>query len=115
MRVRREVLGDERVDRAVAATTDFSAPFQELITRYAWGTLWADDGLDRRTRSAVTLAVLAALGQESEIAMHVRAARRHGLSPEEIAQVLLHVGVYAGLPAANAAFAIAQRVLEEDP
>ena len=115
MRVRREVLGDEHVDRALAATTDFSAPFQEFITRYAWGTLWADEGLDQRTRSAVTLAVLAALGRENEITMHVRAARRHGLSPEEIAQVLLHVAVYAGVPAANAAFAVAQRVLEEDP
>lgn len=111
MRVRREVLGDAHVDRAVQATTEFTAPFQEFITRYAWGSVWTRDGLDRRTRSAITLAVLTALGREHEIEMHVRAALRNGLSAEEISEVLLHTAVYAGLPAANSAFAIAQRVI----
>jgi 4-carboxymuconolactone decarboxylase len=115
MKVRREVLGDAHVDRAVESTTEFTAPFQELITRYAWGSVWARDGLDRRTRSSITLALLAALGREGELAMHVRAARRNGLSAEEISEVLLHTAVYAGVPAANAAFAIAQRVLADEP
>jgi 4-carboxymuconolactone decarboxylase len=114
MKVRREVLGDEHVDRAIEGTTEFTAPFQELITRYAWGSVWARNGLDRGTRSAITLAVLTALGRENELAMHVRAARRNGLSAEEIGEVLLHTAVYAGAPAANAAFAIAQRVLSEE-
>ena len=114
MRVRREVLGDAHVDRALADATDFTAPWQEFITRHAWGGVWARDGLDRRTRSAITLSVLTALGRENEIAMHVRAALNHGLSQEEIAEVLIHTSVYAGVPAANAAFAIAQRVFDED-
>jgi 4-carboxymuconolactone decarboxylase len=114
MRVRREVLGDAHVDRAIENTTDFTAPFQEFITRSAWGSVWTRDGLDRRTRSAITLAVLTALGREHELAMHVRAARTNGLTPEEISEVLLHTAVYAGVPAANAAFAIAQRVLSEE-
>ena len=114
MRVRREVLGDAHVDRALADATDFTAPWQEFITRHAWGGVWTRDGLDRRTRSAITLSVLTALGRENEIAMHVRAALRHGLTQEEIAEVLIHTAVYAGVPAANAAFAIAQRVFEED-
>jgi 4-carboxymuconolactone decarboxylase len=114
MRVRREVLGDEHVDRAVEDSTDFTAPFQELITRYAWGSVWTREGLDRRTRSAITLAVLTALGREHELAVHVRAARTNGLTPEEISEVLLHTAVYAGVPASNAAFAIAQRVLAEE-
>jgi 4-carboxymuconolactone decarboxylase len=114
MAVRREVLGDEHVDRAVAGTTPFTQPFQDFITRYAWGSIWARPGLDRRTRSCITLAVLTAIRAEGEIAMHVRAARRNGLTPEEIAEVILHTGVYAGVPAANAAFAIANRTLEED-
>jgi 4-carboxymuconolactone decarboxylase len=113
MRVRREVLGDEYVDQAIERTTDLTAPFQELATRFAWGSVWAREGLDRRTRSAITLAVLATLGRDAELALHVRAARRNGLTPEEIGEVLLHTGVYAGLPAANTALAIAQRVLEE--
>jgi 4-carboxymuconolactone decarboxylase len=113
MAVRREVLGDEHVDRAVAATTPFTAPFQEFITRAAWGEVWARDGLDRRSRSMVTLAVLTALGRSEELAMHVRAARRNGLTAAEIAEVLMHTAVYAGVPAANSAFAIAQRVLDE--
>ena len=115
MRVRREVLGDEHVDRALERATDLTAPFQELITRFAWGSVWARDGLDRRTRSAITLAVLTALGREQELELHVRAARRNGLTSEEIGEVLLHTAVYAGVPAANAAYAIAQRVLDEDP
>jgi 4-carboxymuconolactone decarboxylase len=114
MRVRREVLGDEHVDRAIEGTTGFTAAFQDFITRYAWGAVWTRDGLDRRTRSCITLAVLAALGREHEIAMHVRAARTNGLTPDEISEVLLHTAVYAGVPAANAAFAIAQRVLAEE-
>lgn len=114
MAVRREVLGDAHVDRAIERTTDFSAPFQDFITRYAWGGVWTRDGLDRRTRSAVTLAALTSLGRENEIAMHVRAALRNGLTREEIAEVLLHTSVYAGVPAANAAFAIAQEVLDEE-
>ena len=113
MRIRREVLGDEHVDRAVAATTPFTGPFQDFITRYAWGSVWAREGLDRATRSAITLAVLTALGRENELAMHVRAARTNGLTADEISEVLLHTAVYAGVPAANAAYAIAQRVLAE--
>ena len=111
--VRREVLGDEHVDRAQAATTPFTAPFQELVTRYAWGEVWARPGLDRRTRSCVTLGMLVALRAEEELAMHVRAALRNGLSAAEIQEVLLHAAVYAGVPAANAAFKTAQRVLDE--
>jgi 4-carboxymuconolactone decarboxylase len=114
MKARREVLGDEHVDRAIASTTEFTAAFQDFITRYAWGSVWTRDGLDRRTRSCMTLAVLTALGREHEIAMHVRAARTNGLSQEEISEVLLHTAVYAGVPAANAAYAIAQRVLAEE-
>jgi 4-carboxymuconolactone decarboxylase len=112
-RVRREVLGDEHVDRAQAGTTPFTAPFQEFLTRYAWGDVWSRPGLDRRMRSAITLAALTATRSEGELELHVRAALRNGLTPEEIAEVLLHTAVYAGVPAANAAFAIAQRVLEE--
>ena len=114
MSVRRAALGDAHVDRAVAGTTEFNAPFQDFITRYAWGDVWARDGLDRRTRSCITLAVLTTLRAEGEIAMHVRAALRNGVSREEIAEVLLHTAVYAGLPAANSAFAIAQAVLDEE-
>jgi 4-carboxymuconolactone decarboxylase len=113
MRVRREVLGDEHVDRALDAATPFTEPFQEFITSHAWGAVWTRPGLDRRTRSAITLAVLTALGREAELALHVRAAVRNGLSEDEIGEVLLHTAVYAGVPAANAAFAIAQDVLKE--
>lgn len=112
---RRAVLGDEHVDRALAGATEFTAPFQEFVTRYAWGGVWTRDGLDRRTRSCVTLAVLTALGHTNELGMHVKAALRNGLSEAEIAEVLLHTAVYAGVPAANAAFATAQRVLAEEP
>jgi 4-carboxymuconolactone decarboxylase len=114
MAVRREVLGDEHVDRAVAGTTPFTADFQDYITRCAWGGVWTRDGLDRRTRSCITLAVLTALGHHDELALHVRAARRNGLTPVEIGEVLLHTAVYAGVPAANSAFARAQAVLRED-
>ena len=114
MAVRREVLGAEHVDRAAARATPFSAPFQEYITRCAWGEVWTRPGLDRRMRSAITLALLAAGGHEAELALHVRAARRNGLTPDEIGEVLLHTAVYAGVPAANTAFAIAQRTLEDD-
>lgn len=111
MRVRREVLGDAHVDRAVDRTTPLTAPFQELITRYAWGAVWSRDGLDRRMRSAITVALLASQGCEHELELHLRAALRNGLTEQEIGEVLLHTAVYAGVPAANAAFAIAQRVL----
>jgi len=113
MRVRREVLGDEHVEGAIERTSEFTAPFQDFITRWAWGAVWSREGLDRRTRSAVTLAVLTALGREHEIAMHVRAALGNGLSAAEIGEVLLHTSVYAGVPAANRAFAIADEVLGE--
>ncbi|HEX6344512.1 4-carboxymuconolactone decarboxylase [Umezawaea sp.] len=109
MAVRREVLGDEHVDRAVERTDEFTADFQELITRYAWGEVWTRPGLDRRTRSCITLAVLATLHHDDELAMHVKAALRNGLTREEIGEVLLQVAVYAGVPAANRAFAVAQR------
>jgi 3-oxoadipate enol-lactonase/4-carboxymuconolactone decarboxylase len=112
--VRREVLGDDHVDRAIAGTTDFTADFQDLLTRYAWGEIWSRPGLDRRTRSAITLTALVALGHDEELAMHVRAARRTGLTEDEIKEVLLQSAIYCGLPAANAAFKIAQRVLAEE-
>jgi len=114
MRVRREVLGDEHVDRAVASTNAFNEPFQDLITRYAWGDVWSRPGLDRRTRSCITLALLVSLRLEDELAMHVRAALRNGVSVDEIAEVLLHSAVYVGVPAANAAYAAAQRALREE-
>jgi 3-oxoadipate enol-lactonase/4-carboxymuconolactone decarboxylase len=113
MRVRREVLGDEHVDRAAAAATEFTAPFQDLITRYAWGDIWSRPGLTRAERSMITLTALAALRQEEELALHVRAAVRNGLTEVQIREVLLQVAVYAGVPAANRAFAIAQRVIAE--
>jgi len=114
MRIRREVLGDEHVDRAVERTTDFTRDFQDLIARYAWGEIWARPGLDRRTRSCITLTALVALGRDEELALHVRAALRNGLTRDEIKEVLLQAAIYCGVPAANAAFAVAQRVLDED-
>jgi 4-carboxymuconolactone decarboxylase len=114
MRVRREVLGDAHVERASDNATPFTAPFQDFITRYAWGGVWTRDGLDRRTRSCITLAVLTALGHHEELKLHVRAALRNGLTAEEIGEVLLHTAVYAGVPAANTAFALAQEVLREE-
>ena len=114
MEIRREVLGDEHVDAAVERTSDFTADFQDLITRYAWGEIWARPGLDRRTRSAITMTALIAVGRFDELPMHVRAALRNGLTRDEIKEVLLQSAIYCGVPAANAAFAIAQRVLEGD-
>lgn len=113
MGVRRAVLGDAHVDRAVEGTTPFNEAFQDLITRYAWGEVWARPGLDRRTRSMITLTALVALGREDELAMHVRAALRNGLTPDEIGEVLLQCAIYCGVPAANGAFAVAQRVIDK--
>ena len=114
MRVRREVLGDAHVDRAVAATTPLDADFQRWLTDTAWGGLWArDDRLDRRTRSCVTIALLTALRAEGELPLHIRAAVRNGLTPDEIAEVIMHTAAYAGIPAANTAMAIAKQVLTE--
>jgi 4-carboxymuconolactone decarboxylase len=113
MEVRRAVLGDEHVDAAIARTTPFTEDFQRFITRYAWGEIWTRPRLDRRTRSCITLTALVALNRMDELAMHVRAALRNGLTPEEIGEVLLQTAVYCGVPAANSAFAVAQRVLEE--
>jgi len=113
MKVRREVLGDEHVDRAIAATTELTADFQDLITRYAWGEIWARPGLDRKTRSCITLTALTALNHHHELALHVRAALRNGLTPEEIKEVLLQAAIYCGVPAANCAFAIAQEVIDQ--
>ena len=109
------MLGDDHVDAAVARTTGFTADFQDFITRYAWGEIWTRPGLDRRTRSCITLTALVALGRLEELEMHVRAALRNGLSEDEIGEVLLHSAVYCGVPAANAAFAVAQRVLADNP
>ena len=113
MEVRRAVLGDAHVDGAIERTTPFTADFQDLITRYAWGEIWSRPGLDRRTRSCITLTALIALGQQHELAMHVRAALRNGLTPDEIGEVILQTAIYCGVPAANSAFAIAQGVLDE--
>jgi 3-oxoadipate enol-lactonase/4-carboxymuconolactone decarboxylase len=113
MEVRRAVLGDDHVDRAIARTSDFTADFQDLITRYAWGEIWSRPGLDRRTRSAITLTALVALNRPEELAMHLRAALRNGLTQDEIKEILLQSAIYCGVPAANSAFAIAQEVLEE--
>lgn len=111
MRVRREVLGDEHVDRAVARTTPETEEFQDLITRYAWGEVWTRPGLDRRTRSCITLTALIALNREPELAMHIRAALRNGLTRDEIKEVLLQSAIYCGVPAANSAFGVFQEVL----
>lgn len=112
--VRRAVLGDEHVDRAVAATDAFTAPFQDLVTRYAWGEVWTRPGLDRRSRSIVTLTALVAGEHWGELGMHVRGALRNGLSVDEVAEVLLQCAVYCSVPSANRAFAIARDVLRED-
>ncbi len=113
MSVRREVLGDAHVDRAERNSTEFSADFQQMIQRWPWGEIWTRPGLDRRTRSCITLAALMSLGHFEELGIHVRAALRSGVSRAEIKEVLLHVTVYAGVPAGNRAFAVAQRVLSE--
>ncbi|WUJ13747.1 4-carboxymuconolactone decarboxylase [Streptomyces sp. NBC_00390] len=114
MKIRREVLGDAYVDRATAAADDFTGDFQELLTRYAWGEVWAREGLDRRARSIVTLTALVAGGHLDELAFHTRAALRNGLTPTEIREVLIHTAVYCGVPAANAAFRVAQTVIQEE-
>ena len=111
LRVRRAVLGDAHVDRSLARSTPFDADFQHYITEAAWGGVWARPGLDRRTRSLITIAILAALGRTEELALHLRASRNTGVDPNEIAEMLMHVAVYAGVPAANTAFAIARREL----
>jgi len=112
MRVRREVLGDEHVDRATASTNELTRDFQDLLTRYAWGEIWTRPGLDRRARSCITITALVARGQFDELALHIGAARRNGLSDEEIAEVLLQCAVYCGVPAANSAFKVFQQVIE---
>jgi len=114
MGVRREVLGDAHVDAAVAGGSPLTADFQELITRYAWGEVWARPGLDRRTRSCITLTALVAGGHDHELALHLRAARRNGLTWDQIKEVLMQAAVYCGVPAANSAFAVAQRVQDEE-
>jgi 3-oxoadipate enol-lactonase / 4-carboxymuconolactone decarboxylase len=114
MQVRRQVLGDAHVDRATSATTDFTREFQQLITEYAWGTIWTRPGLDRRSRSMITLTALVARGHHEELAMHIRAARRNGLSVDEIKEVLLQTAIYCGVPDANTAFRIAQAVLADE-
>ena len=113
MKIRREVLGDEHVDRTIGRTTEFTADFQDFITRYAWGEIWSRPGLDRKTRSCITLTALVALGRLDELELHVRAAIRNGLSEREIGEVFLQSAVYCGAPAANSAFAVAGRVLSE--
>ena len=114
MEVRREVLGDDHVDNAIEGTTEFTKDFQDLITRYAWGEIWTRPGLDRRSRSMITLTALIARGHHDELAMHLRAARRNGLTDDEIKEVLLQSAIYCGVPAANQAFKVASEVLEEE-
>ncbi len=111
MRIRREVLGAEHVERAQARQTPFDAPFQQFITETAWGTVWASDVIDRRTRSLLTIAILAALGRTEELTLHLHASRNTGATLEEIREALMHVAVYAGVPAANTAFALARDIL----
>jgi 4-carboxymuconolactone decarboxylase len=113
MKTRREVLGDEHVDRASEKTSELDADFQRWITEMAWGGVWSRPGLDRGTRSLVTIAILAALGRD-ELELHLRAARNTGATPDQIAEALMHVGVYAGVPAAHAAFSVAKRIFEEE-
>ena len=114
MKVRREVLGDEHVDRSLERASELTAEFQDLITRYAWGEIWTRPGLDRKTRSCITLVALVALGRMDELELHLKAALRNGLTRDEIKEVLLHATVYCGVPAGNSAFAVAQRVLEDN-
>ncbi|HEV2013281.1 MAG TPA: 4-carboxymuconolactone decarboxylase [Candidatus Dormibacteraeota bacterium] len=115
MKIRREVLGDEHVDRAQATTTPLTKDFQDLITRYAWGEIWARPGLDRRTRSCITIAMTVALNRPDELAIHLRSALRNGVTVGELQEILLQTAVYCGVPAANAAFRIAQEVLDPHP
>jgi 4-carboxymuconolactone decarboxylase len=113
MKIRRAVLGDAHVDRAEADQTAFDADFQTFITETAWGTVWARPGLDVKTRHLLTLALLAALGKENELALHLRAIRNTGVTPDEVREIFLHVAIYAGMPAANSAFAIAKKLFAE--
>lgn len=113
MKTRRSVLGDAHVDQVQARTTDFDAPFQELIVEAAWGRVWSRPNWTKRERSIVTIALLAALGHDDEVAMHVRASKNTGATPEDITEALLHVAIYAGVPAANRAIKIAKEVLSE--
>jgi 4-carboxymuconolactone decarboxylase len=113
LEARRGVLGDEHVDGALERTTVLTEEFQNLITRYAWGEIWTRPGLPRDVRSLVTIAMLVALGRETELALHVRGARNNGVSPDQIKEVLLQAAVYCGVPAAHAAFRVAERVLSE--
>lgn len=115
MQVRREVLGDEHVDRAMQRETPLDADFQRFITETAWGSVWSRPDLDRRTRSLITIAILAALGREHELALHLRASRNTGVDDTEIAEALMHVALYAGIPAANTAFGIAKVELGSEP
>ena len=110
-RTRREVLGDDHVDRALGGASDYARPFQDYLTRVAWGEVWARPGLERLTRSCLTIALLTALKAEGELPMHVRAALRNGVTPEEIREVIIHAGLYAGIPTANAAMKIADETL----
>ena len=114
MAVRREVLGDAHVDRATSAATDLTREFQEFITEYAWGTIWTRPGLDRRSRSMITLTALIARGHHEELAMHLRAARRNGLTLDEIKEVIMQSAIYCGVPDANTAFRIAQQTFAEE-
>ena len=113
LEIRRAVLGDEYVDAALARQDGFTAPFQEFITRYAWGEVWTRPGLDRRTRSCLTVALLATLGHHRELAVHLHGALRNGVTPDELREVLIHTAIYAGVPAAHSAFAVAQEILAE--
>ena len=113
MQVRRQVLGDVHVDRAEANKTDFDADFQQFITETAWGSVWGRPGLERKTRHLLTIGLMAALGKEAELAMHIRATQNTGVTPDEVKEVLLQVAVYAGAPAANSAFAVAKKVYTE--
>jgi len=113
MKVRREVLGDEHVDRAQPKATSFSKDFQDLLTRYAWGEIWARPGLDRRTRSCITVAMTVALNRPEELALHLRGALRNGVTVDELREILLQTAVYCGVPAANTAFRVAEEVLGE--
>ena len=113
MEVRREVLGNEHVDRAEALRTPLTNEFQDLLTRYAWGEIWTRPGLDRRTRSCITVAMLVALNRNDELALHIRAARTNGVTVDELKEILLQSAIYCGVPAANTAFGVAARVLAE--
>src|SRR3954447_16104354 len=112
IRIRKSVLGEEHVAKTQARQTSLDAPFQQFITEFAWGSLWARPDLDLRTRSMITVAILAALGRHEELALHLRASQNTGVTPQEITEILLHVAVYAGVPAANTAFSLARTVLQ---